>query len=56
MFDFVTLDKIGIIFVLSRESLKPHDGLVSRCTKAIIEQLLVEGGHANCPCEGNVKC
>ena len=56
MFDFVTLDKIGIIFVLSRESWKPHDGLVSRCTKAIIEQLLVEGGHANCPCEGNVKC
>ena len=56
MFDFVTLDKIGIIFVLSRESLKPYDGLVSRCTKAIIERLLVEGGHANCPCERHGKC
>ena len=49
MFDFVTLDKIGIIFVLPSESLKPHDGQVSQRTKAIIERLLAEGGHANSP-------
>ncbi len=105
MFDFVALDKIGIIFVLPGEPLQHHDGAallaeapqhffqgaflhishpdeigtavaealrddpqrrervrqyrdylffgldgqVSQRTKAIIERLLAEGGHANCP-------
>ena len=56
MFDCVTLDKIGIIFVLPSKSLKHHDDQISQRTKAIIERLLAEGEHANCPCEGNVKC
>ena len=105
MFDFVALDKIGIIFVLLGEPLQHHDGeailtedpqhflpgaflhishpdaigaavaealrddpqrrerarqyrdylffgldgQASQRTKAIIERLLAEGGHANCP-------
>ena len=105
MFDFVALDKIGIIFVLPSEPLKHHDGeallaeepqnflqgafvhithpdeiraavaeslrddpqrracvrqyrdqlffgldgQASQRTKGIIERLLAEGGHANCP-------
>ena len=105
MFDFVALDKIGIIFVLPSEPLKHHDGeallaeepqnflqgafvhithpdeiraavaealrdapqrracvrqyrdqlffgldgQASQRTKSIIERLLTEGGHANCP-------
>ncbi len=56
MFGFVTLDKIGIIFVLPSESLKHHDDQVSQRTKAIIERLLAEGEHTNCSCEGHVKC
>ncbi len=105
MFDFVALDKIGIIFIVSRTPLKHHDGAAllieepqrflegaflhiahpdeirpavaealrddpqrrerlrqyrnhlffgldgqaSQRIKAIIERLLAEGGHANCP-------
>ena len=39
MFAFVTLDKIGIIFVLLRESLKHHNGDARRGATALLSEM-----------------